>query len=199
MVFCQALFKQQVVEQDIAPPNYSTVLIWAQAATLTPTQATNVAAKVEVNYWKVIENLQNGTTCVVLEDGYDITTSKFTSGAFYTRTPRWFADQLSTSANNIKIDAGLLDIDVSQTPNNIVHWWTKRLPLTIGSTYSVEVEFRVTGKTAIQFGSDWWRDLTASHIAWQWDCTKTNNCEAWLSDWYGDTSWKFIKIRVPNR
>ena len=123
-------------------------------------------------------------------------------GGLYTRNPKWFdasAHNFATQAYNIKAAAGLLAIDVSQTPNSMIHWWTNRLTLTPGATYSAEVQFKVEGKTAIIFGSDWWRSTSAPAIDWAWDCTKTNNCEAWVSDWYGDTGGQFITVRVPNR
>lgn len=193
---------QQSIEQDSPPSEYSAVVIWAQAATLTSKQSTTEQASVTVDYWKVIENLADGTTRTIKED-YNYTNKSFSTGeaGLYIRTPSWFPPgDVHTEATNMHADSGSLYLDISQTPNNIVHWWTPRLYFTIGATYSAEIRFKVEGKTAVQFGSDWWKDTIVSPPTEQEiDCSKKNNCEAWVSDWYGDTGGQYVTVTVPKR
>lgn len=192
---------QQSIVRDSPPSNYSAVVIWGQAATLTSTQPTTEKAFVTVDYWKFIENLADGTTHVLLEEDYNFTNKTFSEGeaGLYTRTPSWFETDDHTQATNIYADSGFLYLDISQTPNNIVHWWTPRKLLASGSKYSAEIRFKVDGKTAVQFGSDWWKDEEVDPIEYSPDCALTNNCEAWLSDWYGDTGGEYITVTVPIR
>jgi hypothetical protein len=197
-----AIWLQQAIEQDTPPQAYSSVLIWAVATTLSPTQSTSETAEILINYWKVYENLPDGSSRVIFEEHYNTINSNFTKGGLFARIPKWFvasANNASTQAFNIKAESGNLVVNASQSPSNMIHWWTDRLSLTPAATYSAEIQFKVTGKTAIIFGSDWWRNLTAPAIDFQWDCTLTNTCEAWVSDWYGDTDGKFITVKVPNR
>lgn len=196
-----AIWKTQTIKFENAPPNFSAMLIWAQAATLKSDQAKTIKAIVTIDFWKVLENSTN----VIYEEHYDYSTQKFFStgeAGLYCRFPKWFDsscnDQHFTAYNMSAINS-LLTIDVSQTPDKIIHWWTPRQIAKQNTSYSVEVKIKVEGSTAVQFGLDYWRDFIVSGNGWDANCITSNNCEAWISNWIGDTKGQFITITLPSR
>ena len=199
-----AIWKQQTIKGDLAPTGFSAIAPWAQTATLSSNQPSSDIAKVEIDYWKIIENL-NGNENVIYTEDYnytDIKTFSINEAGLYCRFPTWF----DTSCNdhhdvafNMSAQNGVMTIDVSQTPSNIVHWWTPRLSCNPLATYSIEIRLKVSGKTAVQFGLDYWRTLTAGYNHWDPTCQTSNNCEAWISDWILPTDDKYVTIKVPKR
>jgi hypothetical protein len=180
------------------------MLIWAQAATLKSDQTVSTQALVTIDYWKIIENV-GSTKNIIYEEHYDYNTVKtFTvdEAGLYCRFPKWFDpscnDQHSIAYNMSAINS-FLTINVSQTPDNIIHWWTPRQTIRPNASYSVEARLKVEGSTAIQFGLDYWRTLTSSYNWYDANCLTSNNCEAWITDWIGDTKGQFITVTLPSR
>ena len=197
-----AIFLQQTLSRDVPPQNYSAIILWAQAATLKVTQSMSDRAQVTIDYWKLIENMPDGTKTVVWTNNYDNFDASTGAAGLYTRSPIWFdpaANDYHTSAYNVTANNGFLNINLSPEPNAITHWWSQRVLFKPGATYSTEVRFKVDGKTSVQFGSDWWRNPNAPPIPYNYNCQMTNNCEAWMSDWFGDTGGQFITVTVPRR
>ena len=199
-----AIWTTQKIKHENAPPNFSAMLIWAQTATLTSDQPKTTKALVTIDYWKIIENVGN-TKNIIYEEHYNYSTQKYFTtddAGLYCRFPTWYDtichDHHDFVFNMFAINS-LLTIDVSQTPDKIIHWWTPRQTVNPNATYSVEVRIKVEGNTAVQFGSDYWRNLTAKFNWWDANCVTSNNCEAWISNWITDTQAEFITVTLPNR
>ncbi len=199
-----ALWVRQAIRRDTPPQGYQAIVIWAQTATLKGKQAREETAFVTIDYWKMIEETSSGAR-TIYQEGYDQDQSRFSvdEAGLYVRYPSWF-DLLSNDshgpATNMRAEMGSLRIDVSMTPDRIVHWWMKERQLVRpGATYAVEIRLRVDGKAAVQLGSDYWRNLTIGYNRYDETCRDSNNCEAWVSEWIGDTGGEFLTVRVPVR
>lgn len=185
----------QVVTNRFPPSGYNAVVAWAQAATLSKTQ-TGVSAKIEVDYMRLVEEDPITGITILAEETYNATTPQILSinqGALYDRTPSWFAnDDHHVLMTNSIIQNGLLSIDVSQSPDNIAHWWTSRAISKPTATYYVEMRVRITGQVGLQLGGDFWTTLTSP-----WAGYNVNNREYFASDWYGDTNGQYVVIKAP--
>jgi hypothetical protein len=198
-----AIWTNQVIREDTPPNGYGAMVIWAQTATLKGGQPKSVTAFVTIDYWKAIEEI-NGKKNVLYEEHYDYNYRKeytLDDAGLFARYPKWFdpTNNYQAQAYNMYAQNGLLLIDVSQTPDNIVHWWTPRQVVKAGAKYSVEMRLKVEGKCSVQLGSDYWRDLIVGVKPGDADCKTANNCEAWISDWIGDTSGQFVTVTAPLR
>jgi hypothetical protein len=199
-----AIWKKQTIRRDTPVNGFAAIAPWAQAATLKVNQSLADTAVIEIDYWSIYE-IVNGSEKLVYTEGYDysyIKTFSTNEAGLYCRMPSWFDtschDQHSI-ASNMAAYMGTLVIDVAKTPNNIVHWWTPKLVCVPNANYLIEARVKITGKTALQFGLDYWRTLTADFTVFDPDCILSNNCEAWISDWILPTQGEFITVRVPVR
>lgn len=185
----------QVISNRFAPAGFGAVVAWAQAATLSKVQA-GLPAKIEVDYMRLVEEDSVTGTSILTEESYDGAGIQGLSikGALYDRSPTWFANNdHHVTMFNSAIQNSVLTIDVSQSPDNIAHWWTERRPCKPTATYYVEMRVRITGQVGLQLGGDFWTTLTSS-----WAGYNVNNREYFASDWYGDTNGQFIIIKAPN-
>jgi len=200
-----AIWSKQTIRQDTPPNGFGSIVGWAQTATLKGGQSKSVKALVTVDYWKIIEEI-NANKNVIYEEHYDYNYRKEFStdeAGLFVRYPKWF-DPASLDyhdqAFNMYAQNGLLSIDASQTPDNIVHWWTPRQLITTGAKYTVEIRLKIEGQCSVQLGADYWRNLTVSPIPNPGNtCQTANNCEAWISDWIGDTKGAFVTVTAPLR
>lgn len=117
---------------------------------------------------------------------------------FY-REPYWFtsgAPEVQPALASIGNQT--YTVDLRSIPKGIYHAWTNpRLPAVPGHPYFVEVVVRVTGDARLQLGMDYWRGSVSDYTGWTPGCTGSNNCQAWLSSWLGDTRGKFVTWRAP--
>ena len=194
-----AIWTKQTIRVDTPPDGFGAFLIWAQTATLKGGQSRSEKAFVTIDYWKAIEEI-NSVQNVLYEEHYDYNDRKeFTTdeAGLYVRYPIWFdpaSKDYHALAFNMFAQNSVLSIDVSQTPDNIVHWWTPRQSVKVGAKYSVEIRLKVEGKCSVQLGSDFYRSLTSIVIP-----NVDNNREAWISDWIGDTNGQFVTVTAPLR
>lgn len=200
-----AIWLKQTIRRDTPPDGYGAIIIWAQTATLKGGQPKSVRAFVTVDYWKVIEEI-NANKKVIYEEHYDYNDRKEFStdeAGLFVRYPIWFdpaALDYHAQAFNMHAQNGILSIDASQTPDSIVHWWLQsRQLIKTGAKYSVEIRLKIEGQCSVQLGADYWRDLTVGVIPNASSCQTTNNCEAWISDWIGDTKGAFVTVTAPLR
>lgn len=199
-----AIWHRETVRRDTPLSRFTALAIWAQAATMTGDQSPAEKAIITVDYWKVIEIFQGDSSVIYTEDYIYRKKRIFTvnEAGLYCRYPHWFdigcLDVHDPALNMSALD-DYLTIDISKTPNTILHWWTPKLRFRKGAIYCVECRIKVEGKTAVQFGMDYWLNLTAGFNRFDNTCQTSNNCEAWISDWLGDTHGNFITIRWPER
>ena len=118
---------------------------------------------------------------------------------FY-RQPIWFTSgEPATQPTLASIAKQTYTINVKSIPQGIYHAWTNpRVPAIPGHPYFVEVVVRVTGDARLQLGMDYWRGSVSDYNGWTPGCTGSNNCQAWLSNWLGDTRGKFVTWRAPS-
>ena len=199
---------RQKVDFATAPSRYKAVLGWAQAVTLSKSQVGGTAA-LEMDYLRLVEetNPALGIVMPMAEASFDspslhlicILPGGRCDGALYERDP-WYGSDSHVEMFNSTVANGTLQIDVSQTPNKVAHWWTPRVAETApGRRYYLEARFRITGKAALQLGVDYWVDVGSSYNGPQnVGCTNgSNNCQAWASNWFGDTGGVFVTRKVP--
>lgn len=113
----------------------------------------------------------------------------------------WFTSGVPAAQPVIAaIEDGVYWLNARFVPKAIIHGWTTpRVPTEPGKRYLVEAEVRVTGAARIQLGMDYWRGAQAEYNGWSAGCETSNNCQAWLSDWLGDTGGEFVTWRAPVR
>ncbi len=118
---------------------------------------------------------------------------------FY-REPGWFTSGApETQPTLASIGNQTYAIDLRSIPKGIFHAWTNpRVAAVPGHPYFIEVVVRVTGDARLQLGMDYWRGSVSDYTGWTPGCTGSNNCQAWLSGWLGDTKGKFVTWRTPS-
>ncbi|MDD3743498.1 MAG: hypothetical protein PHX54_07760 [Lentimicrobiaceae bacterium] len=199
-----AIWKKEIIRRDAPLPWFHTVAIWAQAATMVPGQSQNIKAVITIDYWQVIE-VHNGDSTIVFTEDYDYISPKYFSineAGLYCRYPKWFdpdCDDYHAKAFNMRAQNGFLQIDMSQTPDNIVHWWAPRLSYKQNAVYVIKCNLKIEGATAVQFGMDYWRNFYVGYNMFDPTCQQSNNCEAWITNWITDTDGLFVTVFVPVR
>lgn len=112
----------------------------------------------------------------------------------------WFTGGVPTREPIVAaLEDGTYRLNARFLPKTILHGWTEpRVEAVAGKRYFVETEVRVTGDARLQLGMDFWRGAESQYNGWSEDCLLSNNCQAWLSDWLGDTGGEFVTWRVPS-
>lgn len=118
----------------------------------------------------------------------------------FNREPDWFRSEIAAK----KIIPAFTDIaafiNLRDNPKGIYHAWTAPRHLVVpGQLYFVEVLARITGDARLQLGMDYWRGPSARYNWYSSTCLDSNNCQAYLGDWHGDTGGFFRTIRAPLR
>ena len=198
-----AIWHREILRRVTPPARFSSVVGWMQAATLSKNQQGEMA-RIVVDYMKLIEKNANGSERIVYEEDYNISSPRplaceptYCEGGLYSRSPRWFYTDDHAPIYNSEIRGGLLIVDASVTPDNILHWWTTRVDCRANSRYFLEARVKIEGKVGLQLGSDYWVDKYSPWNGYDQHCEGVNNCEAWISDWFGDTDGQFITIKAP--
>lgn len=199
-----AIWKKETIRRDTPIPGFHAIAIWAQAATMVPGQSQNIKAAITIDYWQVIEVFQGDSTIIYTED-YNYEAPKYfttNEAGLYCRSPKWFdpdCNDYHANAFNMRAQIGLLHIDMTKTPDNIVHWWMPRLNYKQGAVYVIACKLKIEGATAVQFGMDYWRDFYVGYNMYDPTCQQSNNCEAWITNWITDTDGFFVTVFVPVR
>lgn len=118
---------------------------------------------------------------------------------FY-REPGWFTSgEPATQPILAAIAKQTYTVNLRNVPKGIYHaWGDPRVPAVPGHPYFVEVVVRVTGDARLQLGMDYWRGSLSDYNGWTPGCSGSNNCQAELSNWLGDTHGKFVTWRAPS-
>lgn len=105
----------------------------------------------------------------------------FDSGGLW---DNWFKNNEYTKLRYVR-DGATTKIYVPE--GYIAHWWTRRHPLDV----EFHNEYEIEGDVSIQLGVDFWRDYYVDWNGYDPDCIESNNCEAWISDWFCNTKKNF--------
>jgi hypothetical protein len=205
-----AYVPREIIRQEYRPPKYMAnngfthMVGMLNAATMYPCDRGR-AAQIEIRNIRLIRVGATGNRALNLYIGFPSTNGYglrywtfyrsdaagngwFLSGA----PPAESQPVLSWIANNQYL------IDLRSIPGGIFHTWTHpRIWATVGEAYVIELEVRITGDAMLQGGVDYWRGLDSVYSGWSAGCLASNNCEAWLSHWYGDTGGKYIRLTLP--
>ena len=194
-----AKWAEQHIVFDAPPPGFTRCVGWFQVATLTKNQAPNVAAKIFVDWVRVIEIDAFGSEVIILQENYDVSRSPLSidDGGLFVRSPSWFETNDNLVIQASSIHDGMLELNAAPTPDNILHWWTPRLPVRPGYWYAVAARVNVVGDISFQMGFDAWLNAAALNNGYDSSCTNSNNCEIFVSGWTGDTHGQFVVVQAP--
>ena len=188
-----AYFANRFVERPAPPDSFTTANLWFVATTLSPNQTSDVALIV-IDYMKWYEkDLTTGTETLIGVVNYDDPVPRpltRNEGGLYDRFPVWFYTDNHDVINSSSIVNGYLNLDVLVHPERIYHWWCPRMYVSHNKSYSCELRIKITGKTSIQFGMDWWRSMNSESAG-----LNVNNRLAFCSDWHGQTNDSFVIIK----
>jgi hypothetical protein len=204
----QVIVPGSLMSRAKPPARYGAVLGWGQAVTLSASQT--ATAKLEIDTMQLIE--QNPTTGLLAPQpgavlNFDMPIAFRSQGELYNRlcpdgtynNACWFQGATTTIPSSAS--GGVVTIDLSTMPTKVPHFWTSRVPARQGSAYWLIVTFRVTGAGAAQFGVDYWLTQSADYTTFDEHCERidspANNCEAWVSNWIGDTDGQFVTVLFP--
>lgn len=157
----ETIFRPNPPRQPATPRDFNATIGTAHAATLSKNQPTTEPALIVIDYMRLIEVGPTGSEKTVDEQSYNnveprplmCVPSGPCEGGLYPRSPFWYATDDHTAVFNSEIKDGSLTIDVAKTSNNIVHWWTRRVPNIPTAKYVVEMRLKISGKVALQVGS----------------------------------------------
>ena len=195
-----AVWSEEAMEHQL-PSDYSAGVIWFQAVTHSNLHDESIdgEAKVIIDYEEVFENCPGSAHRSIFYRNYSLISGPLSPdyGGLYLRVPWFGGEDVHSPISNSNVEGGELTIAVSEKPDRVAHWWTDRFSVVPLCTYSVKVRFKIKGKASLQIGSDWWRDMNAGWNGYDSTCQNSNNCEAWVSDWFSNTQNKYTTITVP--
>ncbi len=200
------------------PPYFHTVI-----SHITVANALSCAvgeSKVSIRSWKVYEQVGTSAPKLVQTITFDGKgTDGVGSGGIFPRTltrngrdvEQWFGETDGTGESELVYDyeEAAYNVDPGKIARRLFHNWSDpRLDNKPGARYLVEMEVRISGAARLQIGLDWWRGMGDGYTGFDPECQNpesrknrsdnpANNCEAWMSDWFGDTGGRFLTIRVP--
>jgi hypothetical protein len=192
-----ALWARQAVLRESPSERFPYVIGWFNGTTAYPCARTGVSSTIEIDHVEIIES-QNGKENVIFSEEYlgdgQLTDAE---GALFIRSPKWFGTGQTEKMASADIRNGILVVDVAKSSDRIAHWWTKRVPAKAGARYFVSVRARIQGDARLQLGADYWVSADAPYSGYHPECKGTNNCEGWVSQWFGDTKGQWKIFRAP--
>ncbi len=199
-----AIWNQETSIAEADTRDYGAMVAWINAATALPCLTDSSGARIEIRSLRIIERAADGQESVIRSISFpgnaDIPADF--RGALFPRLPVWFGETKGVPDTNDISNVGEngFVIDLSRASQQIYHAWTDpRTSIVSGARYFIEAEVRISGAARLQFGVDYWRDLSVDYNGtYDKTCRASNNCEVWISDWFGDTSGQFVTIRVPS-
>lgn len=196
-----APWSSQRIFYSTVPGGFWAVLVWAQVATLHKTIQSNETDLVTIDYMRMIKkSATTGVETVVYEETYDNKSGQLSlnDGGLYLRNPSWYPPgDNHAPITNSDIKDGFLVFDAKQSPDKIIHWWSPRVTVKPNQQYFCEMRLKIQGAAEVQLGSDYWRDFTTGYNVYDSACKSSNNCEAWVGNWIGDTNGAFVTVRSP--
>lgn len=194
-----ALWPREIIRQPVTPPGFTMAVGWINAATVKPCMPRGAVATIEIRSMRLIaKDPVTGVERVVQELSFSPLSNDSLEGALFPRLPKWFGETKGVQTLRIdkKRDAAW-SINLARASRRIYHaWMAPRMPLEAGAWYTLEVSAKITGEARMQLGMDYWRG-DADYNGYSEDCRESNNCEIWVSQWYGETGNRFATLRAP--
>lgn len=200
-----AQHKKEIVWRKETPENFGAVLALMQAVSVVPCNFSHdQEASVAIRAIRLIEHDPTNETERIVSEINNFSSSEQTHlvGKLFGRVPQWYppnGNAIEPPQKMINQDDGTLIIDLTKAPRYIYHGWTEpQVTALPNKQYLVEMEVKITGQARLQMGTDYWRTIGAVDNGWDDTCQKSNNCEGYLSDWFGPTKGnEWQTIRTP--
>ncbi len=198
-----AQHKKETIWRGTAPEDFHAVLALMQVVSVVPCDTpADQEAKLEIRTIRLIEHDPSTNKEEVVSEVTDFSDNNGGAtfdGELYPRIPGWYQGGPSQPTKGmVKKGDEALVIDVSKAPRFIYHGWTDpKATAKPGMNYIVEMEVRISGLARLQMGIDYWRETNSAYNTFDGTCQKSNNCEGYLSKWFGPTDG-FKTIRTPS-
>lgn len=198
-----ANWQKETIRRKIAPQGFGAVVGWINVVTSAPCVTKQSVAQVEIRSIKLIQlEQETNRETIIKEVRFNGDDASSFERRFFSRMPYWFGETKGSRVRFYhdidKINDDVISIDLTKISRRIYHGWTApRSAANQNVLYFIEVDAKIIGEAKLQMGMDYWSDLDALYNGYDEHCNGTNNCEAWISDWYGDTGGQFVILRVP--
>jgi hypothetical protein len=183
----------QKILRHAVPEGFTAAVGWLTATTATPCIHRDDVARIVIDEWAVITRTEEGNDMAFGETFDGVTELQ---GGWFVRYPQWFANNTHSNLTLASQNAELL-IDLAPHSQQIAHVWTPRFAVSPGDIVLVRARVKVEGLARLEFGVDFWRDFDVEYNFFDEFCRDTHNCEAWVSDWIGDTHGEFVTVELP--
>ncbi len=198
-----AMWPNEVIKQEYQSPQFMAtkgfdhVVGMLNAVTVYACER-NRPATIEIQKMEIIRFKPEGGFDTETSFRFDGASSLKLEGAQFKRNPEWFiSGKPAFQKPVVRLTGGVLSINLKPIPESIVHMWTEpRVKAVPGARYGILAVVKVEGDARLQFGMDYWRG-NMDYNGWSQGCATSNNCEAWLSDWIGDTKGQYQTVLVP--
>lgn len=185
--------------QELAKKGFDHLLAWMTVVTDRPCLPVGKRAVVDVKSFHIVEVTASGERRIAQSVDYQAESPVVLTGILFNREPSWYVSGQPSKAVSVDSVVGnRYVVDIAKAPHLIWHPYTQpRIPANPTSHYFVEATIKIVGEARVQFGIDYWKGPSSGYTGWSQDCSTSNNCEAGLSDWHGDTRGKYVTIRAP--
>lgn len=194
-----AQHRKETIWRATAPDDFHAVLALMQVTSVTPCALVPEKESIlAIRAMRLIEyNPNTGEETIVstVTDFSGESDNFRFDGEFYSKIPVWYSGHPSKPTTELKREKDVLTIDLTQTPRLLFHGWTDpKVSTTPGMHYFVEMEVRISGSARLQMGVDYWREIGSAYNVFDQTCQKSNNCEGYLSQWFGPTDdWQTLR------
>lgn len=192
-----ALWARQAVLRDTPPKGFNYVIGWFNGTTTYPCTRPGIRSTIEIDRAEIIESIGGKESVIFSEDYLGDGRLTDAEGILFVRSPKWFGNGQTEPMTSVAIENDILVVDVTKSSDRIAHWWTKRVPAKQGARYFLSVRARIQGDARLQLGADYWVSADAPYSGYHPECKGTNNCEGWISQWFGDTKGQWKALRAP--
>ncbi len=185
--------------QELAHKGFDHLLGWMTVVTAEPCLPVGKRAMVDVKSFRIVEVTPTGKRYIAQSVDYQAESPVILTGMLFNRKPAWYVSGQPNEAVSVdSIVGNRYIVDIEKAPHLIWHPYTQpRIAINSTSRYFIEATVKIVGDARVQFGIDYWKGSNSGYTGWSKDCSTSNNCEAWLSDWHGNTHGKYVTIRSP--
>ena len=193
-----AIWEKETILFEKAPADYTMLVGWINATTTIPCEDTSATRpEITIRKLSIISISESGEQQVV--ETIDPMDGDRFVGRLFPRIPKWFGETEGRNDSAVAVTTGEgLNLLVSAIPLRVYHGWTEpRIVFDPTLRYGIEIEARISETARLQVGLDYWRDRESDYKGWDATCRSSNNCEAFISDWFGNTGGEFRTFIAP--
>lgn len=164
----------------LPPDGFEVVLPWFHAMVLESENITESILRVKaIDVFAVTEKGEKLIYSEVYNGIHDEII--YEAGSRYLRHPFFYDESRNNWPMKVSGDGQSLAIYLSDNPDQVYHFWTRKRIALPGSVSAIKVEavVRMEGEACLQLGLDYWRNTTV-----EYEGLDVNNTEAAISDVY---------------